>query len=144
MQCPKCHFQNPEDTVYCGKCATPLLSAKEVPFSQTETFQTPVKELTTGSTFAGRYQVIEELGRGGMGRLYKAFDTKIKEKVALKLIRPEIASDRETIERFGNELRLARKIGHRNVCRMFDPWKDADPGLPEVPDAKAHLAALSR
>jgi serine/threonine protein kinase/tetratricopeptide (TPR) repeat protein len=120
MQCPKCHFQNPEDTVYCGKCATPLLSAKEVPFSQTETFQTPVKELTTGSTFAGRYQVIEELGRGGMGKLYKVFDTKIKEKVALKLIRPEIASDRETIERFGNELRLARKIGHRNVCRMFD------------------------
>jgi len=120
MQCPKCHFQNPEDTVYCGKCATPLLSAKEVPFSQTETFQTPVKELTTGSTFAGRYQVIEELGKGGMGKLYKVFDTKIKEKVALKLIRPEIAADRDTIERFSNELRLARKIGHRNVCRMFD------------------------
>jgi serine/threonine protein kinase/tetratricopeptide (TPR) repeat protein len=82
--------------------------------------QTPIKELTTGSTFAGRYQVIEELGHGGMGRVYKVFDTKIKEKVALKLIKPEVASDKETIERFSNELRLARNISQRNVCRMFD------------------------
>jgi serine/threonine protein kinase/tetratricopeptide (TPR) repeat protein len=86
----------------------------------TETLQTPVHELTTGSTFAGRYQIIEELGHGGMGRVYKVFDTKIKEKIALKLIRSEIASDKETIERFSNEIRLSRKIGHRNVCRMFD------------------------
>jgi tetratricopeptide (TPR) repeat protein/tRNA A-37 threonylcarbamoyl transferase component Bud32 len=86
----------------------------------TETLQAPIHELTTGSTFAGRYQIIEELGKGGMGRVYKVFDTKIKEKVALKLIKLEIASDNDTIERFGNELRLARKISQRNVCRMFD------------------------
>jgi serine/threonine protein kinase/Flp pilus assembly protein TadD len=86
----------------------------------TETLQTPVRELTTGSTFAGRYQVIEELGRGGMGRVYKVFDIKVKEKVALKLIKPEVASDKDTIERFANELKLARRIGHRNVCKMFD------------------------
>ena len=55
-----------------------------------------------------------------MGRVYKVFDTKIKEKVALKLIKPEVASDKETIERFSNEIRLARRIGHRNVCKMFD------------------------
>jgi len=86
----------------------------------TETLQTPVRDLTTGSTFAGRYQVIEELGHGGMGRVYKVFDTKIKEKVALKLIKPEVASDKETIERFSNEIRLARRIRHKNVCGMFD------------------------
>jgi serine/threonine protein kinase/Tfp pilus assembly protein PilF len=86
----------------------------------TETLRTPIHELATGSTFAGRYQVIEELGHGGMGKVYKVFDTKIREKVALKLIKPEIASDRETLERFSNEMKLARKIGHRNVCRMFD------------------------
>jgi serine/threonine protein kinase len=86
----------------------------------TETLRVPFQELTTGATFAGRYQVIEELGHGGMGRVYKVFDTKIKEKIALKLIRPEVASDRDTIERFSNEIRLSRKIGHRNVCRMFD------------------------
>ena len=86
----------------------------------TETIQAPVRELTTGSTFAGRYQVIEELGHGGMGRVYKVLDTKIKEKVALKLIKPEIASDKDTIERFSNEIRLARGIRHKNVCGMFD------------------------
>ncbi len=118
--CPKCRFDNPPDTSFCGKCGSRLTTAKEVHPEFSETLQTPFKELTTGSTFAGRYQVIEELGKGGMGRLYKVFDTKIKEKVALKLINPEIAADRETIERFSNELRLARKIGHRNVCRMFD------------------------
>ena len=86
----------------------------------TETLQTPVRELTTGSTFAGRYQVIEELGHGGMGRVYKVQDTDIKEKVALKLLRPEITLDKEAVERFSNELKLARRISHRNVCRMFD------------------------
>jgi serine/threonine protein kinase len=83
----------------------------------------PVRELVTGSTFAGRYQVIEELGRGGMGRVYKVFDTDVKEKVALKLLKPEIAADGETTERFSNELRFARKVSHRNVCRMFDLGK---------------------
>jgi serine/threonine-protein kinase len=76
--------------------------------------------LNTGSTFAGRYQIIEELGKGGMGRVYKVFDTRIKEKIALKLIKPEIASDKETIERFNNELRLTRKIRHKNICQMYD------------------------
>jgi len=120
MKCPKCETENTPDSQFCKKCAMPLPFSKEMPAPQTETLRTPIKELTTGSTFAGRYQVIEELGKGGMGRVYKVFDTKIKEKVALKLIKPEIASDEETIERFSNELRLARKIGHRNVCRMFD------------------------
>jgi len=120
MKCPKCQFDNPEDTNYCGNCAAPLPSSKEFHVSQTETLKTPIKELTTGSTFAGRYQVIEELGKGGMGKVYKAFDTKIKEKIALKLIKPEIASDKETIGRFSNELKLARKVRHKNVCGMFD------------------------
>jgi serine/threonine protein kinase/tetratricopeptide (TPR) repeat protein len=82
--------------------------------------ETPKEELTTGATFAGRYQIIEELGKGGMGRVYKALDTKINEKIALKLIKPEIASDKNTITRFGNELKMARKISHRNVGTMYD------------------------
>jgi serine/threonine protein kinase/Flp pilus assembly protein TadD len=120
INCPKCHFENSDTARFCNNCAAPLPPPQKISASATKTLQTPVKELTTGSTFAGRYQVIEELGKGGMGKVYKVYDTKIKEKVALKLIKPEIASDRETIERFSSELRLARKIGHRNVCRMFD------------------------
>jgi serine/threonine protein kinase len=86
----------------------------------TETIQVPIKELTAGTTFARRYQIIEDLGRGGMGRVYKVFDTEVQEKMALKLLHPDIAADERTIERFRNELKLARAISHRNVCRMFD------------------------
>ncbi len=103
IKCPKCHHKNPDDTLYCGKCGTQLPSHKDDRPEVTETLQTPVKELTTGSTFANRYQIIEELGKGGMGRVYKVFDTDIKEKVALKLLKPEVASDKETIERAREE-----------------------------------------
>ena len=93
----------------------------------TETIQTPVHELATGATIAGRYQVIDELGKGGMGRVYKVFDTKIKEKVALKLIKPEIASDNDMIERFSNEsLLLGGRIGHRNVCKNVRHRREAE------------------
>jgi len=139
MKCPKCQAENPETSRFCADCgmqlggqrirghvpdspATGIASpiSKDIRPEVTKTLLAPVQELATGSTFAGRYQIIEELGKGGMGKVYKVFDTKIKEKVALKLIRPDIASDRDTIERFSNELRLARKIAQRNVCRMFD------------------------
>jgi len=118
IKCPNCQHENPDDTVFCGKCATRLPSPEKV--EVTETLETPKEELTTGSTFADRYQIIEKLGKGGMGRVYKAHDIKIKEKIALKLIKPEIAKDKKTIERFSNEIRLARKIRHKNVCGMFD------------------------
>jgi len=123
IKCPKCHSENPETKQFCADCGTQLPPPQSHPPVVTETLQTPVHELTTGSTFAGRYQVIEELGHGGMGRVYKVYDTDIKEKIALKLLRPEIALDKETVERFSNELKLARKISHRNVCRMFDLGK---------------------
>jgi len=122
--CPKCHHENPDDTLYCGKCGTQLPSPEDVHPQATETLQTPIKELTTGSTFAGRYQIIEELGHGGMGRVYKVQDTKIGEKIALKLIRPEAGLDKKSLERFSNELKLARKIRHKNVCQMFDLGED--------------------
>ena len=68
MKCPKCHFDNPDDTYFCGKCGTQLPPSEEIPLSKTKTLRTPIRELTRGSTFAKRYEVIEELGKGGMGR----------------------------------------------------------------------------
>jgi len=120
MKCPSCRTENHADSKFCRECAAPLPKRKGADALLTETLNQPVRELAAGSTFAGRYQIIEELGKGGMGRVYKALDTKVKEKVALKLIKPEIAVDRETLDRFGNELKFARQIAHRNICRMFD------------------------
>jgi serine/threonine protein kinase len=120
MKCPKCQFENPSGSGFCNKCGTPLIPPSSAPFSKTETVQTPREELAIGSIFAERYQIIEEVGRGGMGNVYKALDKELGEKVALKLLKPEIAADDRLIERFRNELRFARKITHKNVCRMYD------------------------
>jgi hypothetical protein len=101
-QCPKCHTDNTEDSQFCKKCASPLPQKEEV--IPTKTIKTEKEELTTGSIFAGRYKIIEELGKGGMGKVYRVFDQKLNEEVSLKLIKPDIAADKKTIERFKNEL----------------------------------------
>jgi serine/threonine protein kinase/tetratricopeptide (TPR) repeat protein len=116
IECPKCQHENPDGTAFCGKCGTKI----DADIEPTKTIETPKEELKRGSVVAGRYEIIEELGKGGMGKVYKVEDTKVKEEVALKLIKSEIAADKKIIERFTNELRTARKIGHRNVGRMYD------------------------
>ncbi len=117
-KCPKCHTENPDNQKFCGECATPLPGIEEA--IHTKTLETPTEELTTGSIFAGRYQIIEELGKGGMGKVYRVLDKKLNEEVALKLIKPDIALDKRTIERFKNELKLARKIRHKTVGSMYE------------------------
>ncbi len=85
MKCPKCHLENPPGANFCSKCATQLLLSEETSIPHTKTLETPLKELTRGTTFAERYEFIEELGVGGMGRVYKVFDKKINEDVAIKI-----------------------------------------------------------
>jgi len=55
-----------------------------------------------------------------MGRVFRAHDTKLNEEVALKLVKPEFAAEKKVIERFRNEIKIARKITHKNVCRVHD------------------------
>src|SRR5258707_10600293 len=76
--------------------------------------------LEVGQGLGGRFEIQEMLGIGGMGAVYKAYDRDIDRVIALKCIRPELASDPEISQRFTQELLLARQIAHKNVIRIFD------------------------
>jgi Tol biopolymer transport system component/tRNA A-37 threonylcarbamoyl transferase component Bud32 len=125
MKCPKCRIEIPDTSRFCAECGTQLQPPKDIDIYATETLEMPKGELTPGSIFAGRYQVIEELGKGGMGKVYKVFDKEVSAKVALKLLKPEIVADKSTVERFRNELKVAREISHKNICRMYDLGREA-------------------
>src|SRR3984957_12181333 len=72
------------------------------------------------SALGQRYEILGEAGHGSMGNVYKARDRETGETVALKLLKPEIASDQAMMDRFKNELLYARKITHKNVCRVHE------------------------
>jgi len=76
--------------------------------------------LPVGSVLANRYEILEMLGEGGMGAVYKARDTELDRIIALKVIRPELASNPEILLRFKQELVLARQVTDRNIIRIFD------------------------
>ena len=120
VKCPKCHSENPETKQFCADCGTRLFPSNDVEVSVTRTYETTPDELTRGTVFAGRYEMLEVLGGGGMGKVYRVYDRKLEEEVALKLIKPEISANRKAIERFKNELKVARKITHKSVCKMYD------------------------
>jgi serine/threonine protein kinase/Tfp pilus assembly protein PilF len=86
---------------------------------------TSIASIKSGSVLGNRYEVIDILGQGGMGAVYKARDRELDRLVALKVIRPELAGQPEILQRFKQELILARKVTHRNVIRIFD-LGDAD------------------
>lgn len=87
--------------------------------------------LARGEVFAGRYEILDIVGKGGMGVVYRAHDRKLDETVALKLLRSEVvARDPSLLERFKQEIKLARRITHRNVLRTHD-FGDTD-GVPYI------------
>lgn len=122
VQCTKCYSFNIEDSRFCNKCGSPL---GEIP--ETLTYP-PSREHKTddrlnflpGDSFGARYRIVEEIGRGGMGRVYKAEDKELGITVALKMIRPEYSSSPRFIKRFKKETLLARSISHENVIRIHD------------------------
>src|SRR5216684_3616275 len=134
MQCPVCQTDNPPTAVTCEKCSTPFplsemtvaptgvgTEAWSVAVTQSTAVEIAAKgQLEPGSILGERYEIQQLLGQGGMGAVYKARDIELERLVALKLIRPDLASHPEILRRFKQELILAREVTHRNVIRIFD------------------------
>ena len=81
--------------------------------------------LAPGDVLAGRYEIARFLGRGGMGLVFQAHDRTLGVDVAVKVLRPDLACDRRWAERLAHEVKLARRLHHPNVCRVFD-FEQAD------------------
>ena len=135
MQCPSCGTDNPPSADRCSACGKPMgLRARpktdpnartitEVPltgWSKPSAASYSSSQLAPGSDLGGRYEILQLLGEGGMGAVYKARDREVDRLVALKVIRPELANQSDILNRFKQELILARQITHKNVIRIFD------------------------
>lgn len=83
--------------------------------------------LAPDEVLCGRFRILRSVGRGGMGDIFEAYDAELSVRVALKTIRPDIAANPAILSRFRQEVRLARRITHPNVCRTFDLERDTRP-----------------
>ena len=141
MLCQHCGTNTPHPAIACQSCRTPFPPAF-VPNTDSETVSyatgtpyawagTPSGLATKGSgplelgaPFGTRYRILRELGAGGMGVVYQAWDAELGVAVALKVVRPEVSNDpgisQEVTRRFKRELLLARQVTHKNVVRIHD------------------------
>src|SRR5215510_7204243 len=102
MFCPACYTENDPDALACFSCG--------------QTLSPPIKR---GTVLNGRYEIVELIGRGGMGTVYRARDKVLGDRVAVKVLRADLSRRPEMIRRFRSEMALARKVRHPNVCRIY-------------------------
>jgi serine/threonine protein kinase/Flp pilus assembly protein TadD len=122
IQCPNCFSLNPDDRQYCSRCGSSLEEKEEtISYAPDQEHLTKDRiHYSPGENFGKRYTIIEEIGRGGMGRVYKAEDNELGTTVAIKIIRSKYSRNKRFIERFKKETLLARSISHENVIRIHD------------------------
>ncbi len=107
MRCPACQASNDESAHACFECGATLLAP-----------------IVRGTVIAARYEILRPLGKGGMGVVYLAHDRHLDETIALKVLRTDVADAEGLTRRFRAEIRLARRVTHPNVCRIYDYGED--------------------
>jgi tRNA A-37 threonylcarbamoyl transferase component Bud32 len=123
MECPNCHTESPADSSFCMKCGTRMQGLSDLmdqPFMMTRTISMTGLDLQKDQVLANKYKIIEQIGRGGMGIVYKAEDIKLKRIVVLKFLRPEFLIDPEAKSRFLLEAQAAAQIDHINICSVYE------------------------
>jgi tetratricopeptide (TPR) repeat protein/TolB-like protein/predicted Ser/Thr protein kinase len=120
MKCPKCGADNAPGSLRCITCAADLSPG------ETEVMPGPPANLAPGAIFAGRYRIAQELGKGGMGVVYKAEDVKLRRPVAIKFLPWWLTCDDTARERFIHEAQAASALDHTNICTIYEVDETAD------------------
>jgi non-specific serine/threonine protein kinase len=118
IRCPKCQLDNTSDSKFCRECGSRLPFPQDVAFK--ETTEVLMDESPAGKIFAEKYRLVQQLGKGGMGIVYKAMDTKLRRTVALKFLSHDLTSNAEARERFFQEARAAAALDHSNICTVYE------------------------
>src|SRR3954469_834610 len=136
--CASCASEIPAGSRFCSTCgvavavdsfATQTVASSAPASSARRESRTPgVRQssgraqgrFTPGELLGGRYRIIAMLGKGGMGEVYRADDLSLDQPVALKFLPEAVTHNEHALERFRNEVRIARQVSHPNVCRVYD------------------------
>jgi len=120
MKCPKCHSENPPGRPSCAACGAALPTIVETLDARATPVEPPVKEPGRGSLIAGKYRLVEELGKGGMGVVFLADQTApVKRQVALKIIKLGMDTH-HVVARFEAERQALAVMDHPNIAKVFD------------------------
>jgi len=130
MYCSNCQAEILDDSRFCSKCGAPSNPSEEA-LTRTSALG-PAAELAPGTMLAGKFKILECLGQGGMGVVYKAEDTKLRRLVALKFLPSQLSGNPEFRERLLTEARAAAALSHPNICTVHEIHDQGDRSFLEM------------